>query len=180
MPLGAGTEANGYFFVAWAVAMALDVALVNAASSWSSKAGAAATSLGALVLSLLRTLTVLTIPIVSLVFLAAYPILLLYGSSYAENGSTLLRIVAISVLPRIVVVVWMSMNRVTGQLGRILFVEVRVVQRCAGPVVVPASHLRNRRCRIHLSRGPDNCRSCRRLRNHSGRGAPQSPQRSKG
>jgi O-antigen/teichoic acid export membrane protein len=122
----AGTEANGYFFVAWAVGMALDVALVNAASSLVVEGARRRDELGALVLSLLRRLTLLTIPIVALVLLAAYPILLLYGSSYADNGSTLLRIVAISVLPRIVVVVWMSMNRVTGQLGRILFVEVAI------------------------------------------------------
>jgi O-antigen/teichoic acid export membrane protein len=120
----AGTEANGYFFVAWTVGTALNLALVNAASSLVVEGARRRNELGALVLLLLRRFAMLAIPLVVLVLLAAYPILLLYGGSYAENGTTLLRIVALAVLPRIVIVVWMSVNRVTGHLGRILFVEV--------------------------------------------------------
>ncbi|OLT10049.1 hypothetical protein BJF78_29430 [Pseudonocardia sp. CNS-139] len=116
----AGSEANGYFFVAWSVAGALDVALVSVASSLTVEGSRQRGRLGELVVALLRRMFLLAVPIAVVVVVAAPLILSLYGPAYAAHSADLLRLVAVAVLPRIVVVVWMSMNRVLHRLGRIL------------------------------------------------------------
>jgi O-antigen/teichoic acid export membrane protein len=120
----AGSEANGYFYVAWSVAGALDVALVGVASSLTVEGSRQRERLGDLVTALLRRMICVAVPIVLAVVIVAPMILRLYGKDYAQHSSALLRVVALAVLARIVVVVWMSMNRVLQRLGRILAVQM--------------------------------------------------------
>jgi O-antigen/teichoic acid export membrane protein len=119
----AGNEANGYFFVAWSIAAVLDVALVNVASSLTVEGARHKDRLGELTRSLLRRITVIALPLVLVVCAAAPLILSLYGEAYVAHSTTMLRVVVLAVLPRIVVVVWMSLNRVRQRLGRILVVQ---------------------------------------------------------
>jgi O-antigen/teichoic acid export membrane protein len=132
----AGSEANGYFFVAWSVASALDVALVSVASSLTVEGSRQRERLGELVTALLRRMVLLAAPIVVLVVVTAPLILSLYGDAYAAHSSDLLRVVAVAVLPRIVVVVWMSMNRVRQRLGRILAAQALLTTSVLGLSVV--------------------------------------------
>ena len=119
----AGSEANGYFFVAWGVASALDVALVSVASSLTVEGARHQDRLGELAATLLNRITLLIVPVVALVLIAAPVILSLYGDAYVSHSTDLLRVVVLAVIPRIAVVVWMSMNRVRQRLGRILAVQ---------------------------------------------------------
>lgn len=119
----AGSEANGYFFVAWVIGTAFDVALVNAAASLTVEGARDQDRLGALVRALTQRMVALAVPIVAIVLIAAPAILSLYGSSYATHSSDLLRLVALAVLPRIVVVIWMNINRIRRSVGRILLVQ---------------------------------------------------------
>jgi O-antigen/teichoic acid export membrane protein len=132
----AGGEANGYFFVAWAVGSALDVALVGVASSLTVEGARHQDRLGELVWTLVRRIAMLAIPIVALIVVAAPAILSLYGETYVDRSTDLLRVVALAVLPRIVVVVWMSMNRVRQRLGRILAVQAVITTSVLGLSVV--------------------------------------------
>lgn len=122
----AGSAANGYFFVAWAIASALDVALVGVASSLTVEGARHQDRLGELVATLIRRMVMLVTPIVALILISAPAILSLYGDTYVTQSTDLLRVVALAVLPRIVVVVWMSMNRVRQRLGRILAVQAAI------------------------------------------------------
>jgi O-antigen/teichoic acid export membrane protein len=137
----AGSVANGYFFVAWSVASALDVALVSVASSLTVEGARQQERLGELVTSLMRRMALLAVPLVAVIVLSAPLILSLYGDAYAANSTDLLRVVALAVLPRIVVVVWMSMNRVRQRLGRILAVQAVLTTSVLGlsVVLVPSS-----------------------------------------
>jgi O-antigen/teichoic acid export membrane protein len=118
-----GNEANGYFFVAWGVAAVLDVALVNVASSLTVEGARQKDRLAELAVSLVRRISLIAVPLVLLVCAAAPLILSLYGEAYVVHSTTMLRVVVLAVLPRIVIVVWMSLNRVRQRLGRILAVQ---------------------------------------------------------
>ena len=135
----AGSEANGYFFVAWSVASALDVALVSVASSLTVEGSRQRERLGELVMALLRRMALVAVPMVVVIVITAPMILSLYGERYADHSSDLLRVVAVAVLPRIIVVVWMSMNRVLQRLGRILAAQAVLTTAVLGlsAVLVP-------------------------------------------
>jgi O-antigen/teichoic acid export membrane protein len=124
--LRAGTEANAFFFVAWSVATVLDVALVNVAGSLTVEGARQRDRLGELVARLLRRAALVAVPLVIVVLAGAPWILTLYGDAYAANSTDLLRVVVLAALPRIVIVVWMSLNRVRQQLGRILAVQAAI------------------------------------------------------
>jgi O-antigen/teichoic acid export membrane protein len=119
----AGAEANGYFYVAWGVVAVLDVALVNVASALTVEGARQRERLGELVAGLLRRTALVAVPLIAIVFAGAPLILALYGETYVEHSTELLRVVVLAVAPRIVVVVWMSLNRVRQRLGRILAVQ---------------------------------------------------------
>ena len=122
----AGSEANGYFFVAWAVGSALDLALVNVGSSLVVEGSRQRHRLGLLACALLRRMAALTIAIVAVLLVAAPLILDVYGDRYAEQSSTLMRLVLLAALPRMIMVVWVSANRVRQCLGRVLAVQTGI------------------------------------------------------
>jgi O-antigen/teichoic acid export membrane protein len=122
----AGSEANGYFFVAWGVASALDVALMNVASSLTVEGARRQDRLGSMVAALIRRVLLFAAPLVALVLALAPLILSVYGEAYAAHSTDLLRVVVLAVIPRIVIIVWMSSNRVRQHLGRILSVQALI------------------------------------------------------
>jgi len=84
-------------------------------------------------------MAVVAVPMVVVIVLTAPLLLSLYGDIYADHSSELLRVVAVAVLPRIIVVVWMSMNRVLQRLGRILAAQAVLTTAALGlsAVLVP-------------------------------------------
>jgi len=128
----AGNEANGYFFVAWGVATVLEVALVNVAASLTVEGARQRERLGEMVSTLLRRTTVLAVPLVLLLLLTAPMIMSLYGDAYVANSTDLLRVVVLAALPRILIVVWMSLNRVRQRLGQILAVQAVITGSVLG------------------------------------------------
>jgi O-antigen/teichoic acid export membrane protein len=119
----AGVEANAYFYVAWVMRGAFDVALTGAAMSLTVEGARRQERLGALTRALTRRVVVLAVPLIAVLLVAAPVILAIYGPSYAAHSTTLLRLLALSMLPRIVIVIWISVMRVRRTLGRILAVE---------------------------------------------------------
>jgi O-antigen/teichoic acid export membrane protein len=72
---------------------------------------------------MLRRVAVVAVPLVALLVLLAPVVLSLYGSDYPAEGTDLLRIAVIALLPRALLVVWTSAERVRRRLGRILAVQ---------------------------------------------------------
>lgn len=137
----ASSAAAGYFYAAWAIHGAFDLALVNVANSLTVEGARNQGSLGRLVLVMLRRIAVLAIPIVAVVVVIAPVVLSLYGADYAVEGAELLRLSALALLPRAVVVVWMSVHRVRRNLGRILAVQIFLTATTLGIswVLVPTA-----------------------------------------
>lgn len=119
----AGSEANGYFFVAWSVASTLDVALVNVACSLTVEGARQQERIGELVGALIRRILLVTAPMIALALVLAPVFLSVYGKTYSERSTDLLRVAMLAVIPRVIIVVWMSMNRVRQRLGRIPVVQ---------------------------------------------------------
>ena len=59
-------------------------------------------------------------------------IMSLYGDAYVANSTDLLRVVVLAALPRILIVVWMSLNRVRQRLGQILAVQAVITGSVLG------------------------------------------------
>src|SRR4051812_14626594 len=128
----AGNEANAYFYVAWVMRGAVDVALVGVATSLTVEGARTPEQLGGLAAALTRRVTIVAIPIVAVVTLGAPLILSIYGPEYAAHSSGLLRLLGLAIFPRIVVVLWVSVMRVRRTLGRVLAVEGAIAAGVVG------------------------------------------------
>ena len=113
-----GAVENAYFYVVWVTASAFDVALNNLGSSLVAEVAREPERLGELTRKLVRHILLLLGPVV-LVLVVGAPILLsLFGHEYSAHATTLLRLLALAVAPRVVIILWMSMNRVHRRVGR--------------------------------------------------------------
>jgi O-antigen/teichoic acid export membrane protein len=120
----AGSADAGYFYAAWSIHGAFDLALINVANSLTVEGARHQDRLGQLVLTTLRRIAVAAVPVVVALLVLAPVVLLLYGDDYAARGADLLRLSALALLPRALVVVWTSVQRVRRNLGRILVMQV--------------------------------------------------------
>jgi O-antigen/teichoic acid export membrane protein len=108
----AGATANAYFYQPWLIAGAVQFISVNMATSLTVEAAADQTKLAAYVRrSFLHTARML-VPIVLIVLYAAPFILSIFGSSYATEGSDLLRLLTLSSIPNIIVTMYIGFARV--------------------------------------------------------------------
>jgi O-antigen/teichoic acid export membrane protein len=77
-------------------------------------------SLVSVTVSSLKLTFLILVPAVILVLAVADKLLLLFGSSYSESGTTLLRILALSALPIGINYIYLSMKRVEMKLALII------------------------------------------------------------
>jgi len=122
--LRVGAEIGGYFYVAWIIGSALDVALVGVSASLTVEGAHQPEELGVLTRRLFRRVSAIALPIVAAVSVGAPLLLSLYGKEYASHSTGALRLVLLAVFPRIVIVLWMSANRVRRSIGRVLLVQM--------------------------------------------------------
>src|SRR5215831_1371799 len=114
--LGAG--ANGTFYVAWTITSGLALVANNFATSLLVEGAAAPDRLPELTRGVLIRCALLMTLGVGLLVLGARPILTIYGAQYAAQASTLLALLALTVLPRSLVVITFSLDRLAGRVGR--------------------------------------------------------------
>jgi O-antigen/teichoic acid export membrane protein len=130
-----GTVSNGYFYITWTIAVSLDLLSINLAQSLTVEASLRPGNLPGLLRRVLPRLALLQGAAVTALFAGAPLLLSLYGAEYAEKATTLLRLLAVAVLPRAVVVVTLAVARVQRRMGRILAVQaatmVGVLGLCA-------------------------------------------------
>lgn len=115
-----GAEANAHFYVAFTLVLILDTVAQSLGSSLMvegsyepARAVEYARRAGR------RGLTLL-LPVVAGVELLAPFVLGLFGGRYSSEASTLLRLLALGILPRAVLNLYVSLARVFGQVGRVL------------------------------------------------------------
>lgn len=118
-----GAEANGYFYVAWVVMLTLDFALVGLTSSLTVEGSREKDKLPELVGRFMPRLALGMAATGLMIFIAAPGILAIFGPEYAQNATLLLRLLAIGMLPRAVVVLWLGIARVRSQVTQIVAVQ---------------------------------------------------------
>jgi glycosyltransferase involved in cell wall biosynthesis len=118
-----GAEANGYFYIAWVVMTTLDFALVSVTSSLTVEGAHAEDRLPELTSALIPRLLIGGGVLLGAIVIGAPRLLSIFGPAYADNASGLLRLLAIGLLPRGVIVLWMSTARVQNKVREIVAVQ---------------------------------------------------------
>lgn len=131
-----GEVDNAYFYVVWVTTSAFDLALLNVGSSLVAEAARQPDRLAPLTRALSRHLVTLLAPIVAILIVGAPYFLRILGAAYSSHSTTLLRLLALAVAPRIIITLWMSVNRVHRKVGRILALQATLAAVTVGASAV--------------------------------------------
>jgi O-antigen/teichoic acid export membrane protein len=136
-----GAELNAYFYIAWAVGGVLGVIPGAASTSLFAEGSYEQERLGINIWRSLKMVLLLLVPVVMLVLVFADELLLLFGIAYAENATTLVRILAIGSLPLAINIVYLAIKRVEKKLKVILSLTAFVAIVTLGLTYLLLPHL---------------------------------------
>ncbi len=119
----AGASMNAYFYQPWMIAASLQIVTVNMASSMTVEAAIDQERLYAYGRDVLRHSALILVPIVAVITLGAPYILQVFGADYAREGSTLLRLLALAVLPNLVNVLFIGLARVRQRMLELIAIQ---------------------------------------------------------
>jgi O-antigen/teichoic acid export membrane protein len=114
-----GAAAAAYFFVPWMVSLAIELVALNVMTSLTVEAATDMERLRALTRQALVQTMRLVVPIAALVALVAPLALLVFGSDYADEGASLLRLLALGMVPNVIVTLGITIARIQHR-GRIV------------------------------------------------------------
>ncbi|MFE1347355.1 lipopolysaccharide biosynthesis protein [Streptomyces sp. NPDC058757] len=114
---------NAFFYTAYTVGGTMEFMAINMASSLTAHASHSPESLAEGVRGALRRMVLLLVPVVLVLVLFAPLILAPFGQGYADNGSTVLRLLAAGALPRVAVELYIGVLRVQGRTGMLAAVQ---------------------------------------------------------
>jgi O-antigen/teichoic acid export membrane protein/aminoglycoside phosphotransferase (APT) family kinase protein len=118
----AGPTANAHFYLPWEIAYTLYLIAKNMGMSLTAEAANDRSRLGQFSYQTLIHTSMFLIPLIFAVVIGAPLILLIFGKSYAAEGVTLLRLMALSAIPNIVTQLYMSIARVQRRVGSLMIV----------------------------------------------------------
>ena len=118
-----GATANAHFYLAWTVAYSLYLVSRNFGMSLIAEAAADETQLHAHSLRTLKQSTRLVAPAVAVLVIGAPYFLRIFGESYAEDSTVLLRLLCLSALPNIITSLYISVARVKRQVWTVVFLQ---------------------------------------------------------
>jgi O-antigen/teichoic acid export membrane protein len=119
-----GTEMNAYFFIASSIAALLFMLPAAISLSLFAEGSYRDDLLWASTLKSIKICLVILPPPVLLIFGIGDKLLLLFGEAYAQNATTLLWILALSVLPLSIIHIFLSIKRVQKDMKSIMGVSV--------------------------------------------------------
>lgn len=108
---------NAFFYTAYTVGGTMEFMAINMASSLTAHASHSPESLAEGVRGALRRMVLLLVPVVLVLVVLAPVLLTPFGEEYAENGTTVLRLLAAAALPRVAVELYIGVLRVQGRTG---------------------------------------------------------------
>lgn len=127
-----GAAANGYFYIAWTIGSGLAAIALNFSTSLLVEGAAAPHRLAELTRGiLLRCMLVMGPGAVALI-LASRVVLSIYGSTYASHAVTLLDLLAISAIPRSLVLMALSLDRIAARVGRATLTQLALAMLVLG------------------------------------------------
>ena len=118
-----GATANAYFYLSWTMAYVLYLISRNMGMSLIAEAALEPARLYAYSYRVLIQTARLLVPIVAALVAGAPLILQLFGSNYAADSTTLLRLLSLSALPHMVIALYLSMARVQHRMLAIVIVQ---------------------------------------------------------
>jgi len=107
-----GAASSAYFYIAWAMSGILTIIPISISISLVVEGARDIKMLEIRIKQSLKMLAILLTPAVFLMWVLADKLLLFYGSQYARNASTLLRLLAIAVLPLALNMIYFSVKRI--------------------------------------------------------------------
>ncbi|KOX18193.1 hypothetical protein ADL06_31280 [Streptomyces sp. NRRL F-6491] len=127
---------NAFFYTAYTVGGTMEFMAINMASSLTAHASHSPDSLAEGVRGALRRMALLLVPVVLVLVVFAPLILAPFGQGYADNGSTVLRLLAAGALPRVVVELYIGVLRVQGRTGALAAVQAGMCVLVLGSAAV--------------------------------------------
>ncbi|HEY42266.1 MAG TPA: oligosaccharide flippase family protein [Dehalococcoidia bacterium] len=119
-----GAELNAYFYIAWSVSSVLAMVPTAASTSLFTEGSHEEENLRPNIWRSLKMVFVILVPAVILVLVLADRLLLLFGSDYSENATTLLRILTASTLPLAVNLIYLGIIRVEKKLKTLICLSI--------------------------------------------------------
>ena len=116
----AGATANAYFYLPWTITYSLYLVSRNMGMSLTAEAAADQKKMDQYAYRTLVQTGKLLVPAVIIILVCAPLILSLFGADYAAEGSTLLRLLALGMLPNIVITIYLSIARVQNRMKAII------------------------------------------------------------
>ncbi|GAA0517008.1 hypothetical protein Ade02nite_84790 [Paractinoplanes deccanensis] len=133
-----GAEPNAWFTIAFTAAVAAESVLVATAGALTSEAAAAPHRARELAAPTIRRVAVLLGAGVPAGWLAAPPLLAVFGAGYAAHATTALRAMAVAAVPMAILVLRTGLWRIEGRSRPILLTHAAVLA-LLGALVVPAA-----------------------------------------
>jgi O-antigen/teichoic acid export membrane protein len=132
----AGPEANAFFYMPWMITIALQLVASNLTTSLTVEAVHDENQLGLLCYRVLLQSLRLLAPLVMFVVLAAPFLLSVFGKAYADEGATLLRLLALSAIPNLLGMLYISLARIQQRASGVV-----IAQGLLGILLVGLSYL---------------------------------------
>lgn len=114
----------GYFSMAHTLGALIELLAMNMATSLTVEGAFERERLASNARRALQRAFMIIVPIVAVTVLAAPLILRVFGSGFAERGTLLLQLMAVAVLPRVLIEIYLSGLRALGRARRLAFVQV--------------------------------------------------------
>lgn len=119
----AGAQANAYFYLPWTIASSLKLIVANMTTSFTVEVARDVSKLRAYSYRfLLHTTALLALPVLAMWFGAPY-ILQISGAEYAAEGTQVMRLLTLAVIPSIIVSLYLGIARVRQQIAGIIVVQ---------------------------------------------------------
>jgi O-antigen/teichoic acid export membrane protein len=119
----AGASANAYFYLPWMITTSLQLVALNMTTSLTVEAMVDQENLRKHAYRILINILRLLAPIVVVILFGAPYFLQIFGKNYAVEGTALLRLLALSTVPNVVVALSLGLARVQNRAGLIIFIQ---------------------------------------------------------
>lgn len=118
-----GVTANAYFYLPWTITVSLQMIALNMSASFTVEVAHDASKLRTYCRRVLMHNLKILVPIALILLFGAPYILALFGPEYAAQGSDLLRLLGLSVIPYSVISLFVGLARAQNRVNRIALVQ---------------------------------------------------------
>jgi O-antigen/teichoic acid export membrane protein len=118
-----GAEANAYFYIPWMITTGLQLIPQTMATSFTVEATHDGAKQAEYYRKVVGQCLWLLLPLIVLVSVGAPYILAFFGAEYVTNGTRLLSLLPLSLIPNLFVIMYLSMARLQNRMGTVMIVQ---------------------------------------------------------